>query len=95
MSARAAMPRSTSIIRRAEPLNLENLDVGLVLISFCLLSLGIVMVASASISIADRDLANPFYYLERQLAFAVIGILAAFVPGPEKTKKYSCLPPIF
>ena len=78
MSARVAMPRSASIIRRAEPLRLENLDVGLLLISLSLLSLGLVMVASASISIADRDLSNPFYYLERQIVFAVVGIFAAF-----------------
>ena len=77
MSTRTAMPRSASIIRRGEPLNLENLDVALVLISLSLLSLGLVMVASASISVADRDLSNPFYYLERQALFAVVGMLAA------------------
>jgi len=78
VNARVAMPRSGSIFRRAEPVRLENLDVGLVLISFCLLLLGLVMVASASISVADRDLSNPFYYLERQALFAVIGVIAAF-----------------
>ena len=77
MSSRSAMPRSESIIRRGEPLRLENLDVALVLISLSLLSLGLVMVASASISVADRDLSNPFYYLERQVLFAVVGMLAA------------------
>lgn len=78
MNARVAMPRSPSIFRRNEPLQVENLDIGLLFVSLNLLLLGIVMVASASISVADRDLSNPFYFLERQIIFAIIGIFAAF-----------------
>jgi cell division protein FtsW len=44
-----------------------------------LLLVGIVMVTSASMSIAARDLADPFYFLERQFIFAVAGILFAWV----------------
>lgn len=44
-----------------------------------LLILGLIMVGSASVSIAERKLGEPFYYLWRQLAFTGIGLLAAFV----------------
>jgi cell division protein FtsW len=44
-----------------------------------LLLVGIVMVTSASMSIAARDLADPFYFLERQFIFAMAGILFAWV----------------
>jgi cell division protein FtsW len=40
-----------------------------------ILSLGLVMVASASITLADRTTGNPFYFFERQLAYAVIGLV--------------------
>jgi cell division protein FtsW len=35
------------------------------------------MVASSSISVADRNFSNPFYYLQRQLVFVAIGMFAA------------------
>ena len=36
--------------------------------SAVILAVGLVMVASASITLADQMTGNPFYYLERQLA---------------------------
>jgi cell division protein FtsW len=47
--------------------------------ALALLMLGIVVVASASMTIADRQLGNPFYYVERQAMFAVAGLAAAGV----------------
>jgi cell division protein FtsW len=44
-----------------------------------LLLVGIVMVTSASMSIAARDLADPFYFMERQFIFAMAGLLFAWV----------------
>jgi cell division protein FtsW len=44
-----------------------------------LLLVGIVMVTSASMSIAARDLADPFYFLERQFIFAMAGLMFAWV----------------
>ena len=38
-----------------------------------ILAVGLVMVGSASITLADKLTGNPFYYLERQLAYAVLG----------------------
>jgi len=46
--------------------------------ALALLALGLVMVSSASISIADRQMGAPFYYLWRQLAFVAIGLLAGY-----------------
>lgn len=42
-----------------------------------LLALGLLMVASASMPIADRQTGQPFYFLIRQGAFALIGLIAA------------------
>jgi cell division protein FtsW len=54
-------------------------DYWLVGCAITLLVLGLIMVGSASVSIAERQLGTPFYYLWRQLAFTGIGLLAAFV----------------
>jgi cell division protein FtsW len=60
-------------------IDLENIDSVLLAAFICLLTIGVIMVASSSISVADRNFANPFYYLQRQLFFVVIGLVAAFV----------------
>jgi len=44
-----------------------------------LLGLGIVMVGSASLSIAERQLGQPFYYLTRQLVYLSLGLAVALV----------------
>ena len=38
-----------------------------------LLLVGLVMVTSASMSIAAKDLGDPFYFLERQFVFGLVG----------------------
>jgi len=48
--------------------------------SICaLIMLGITMVTSASIVIADRKLGQPFYYTIHQSIYAVLGIIAALI----------------
>jgi cell division protein FtsW len=42
-----------------------------------LLLVGLVMVASASIGIAERELGEPFYYFRKQLTFVAMGLVAA------------------
>jgi cell division protein FtsW len=44
-----------------------------------LLLVGLIMVTSASMSIAARDLGNPFYFLERQFVFGAAGLMFAWV----------------
>lgn len=56
-----------------------RLDPGLLGIVLTLLCGGIVILASASITIADNAVGEPFYYVERQLVAALIGTLAGTV----------------
>jgi cell division protein FtsW len=44
-----------------------------------LLLVGLVMVASASIGVSDRELGMPFYYFQRQLMFVGLGLVGAMV----------------
>ena len=46
--------------------------------AFVLLAVGLIMVSSASVSIADRQMGDPFFYLWRQAAFVAIGLLAGY-----------------
>ena len=48
-------------------------------IALILLCLGLVMVASASISIAERRLDRPLYYFNRQAVFVGLGLLCAWI----------------
>jgi len=56
----------------------EGLDPVLIGLSLMILCLGLVMVSSASITVADRQISSPFYYLHRQLMATGIGLFAAF-----------------
>jgi cell division protein FtsW len=62
--------------RRAPALwpNLDHVLLGAIV---ALALLGVVMVGSASISIAERNLGVPLYYLQRQAAYLVFGTLIA------------------
>ncbi len=53
-------------------------DVLLVGITALLLAIGLLMVTSASIALGDRHHGDAFYFLERQLIAAVIGLAAAW-----------------
>lgn len=61
------------------PVMLEGLDGTLILLVLSLLAIGLVMVASASISIADSRSSTPFYYLYKQLIATAIGVFAAML----------------
>jgi cell division protein FtsW len=71
ISATISPPR---IAPRRGGIRLDWVIVGLV---STILLLGLVMVTSASITMAARDNAAPFLYLERQLALVLFGLLAA------------------
>ena len=55
------------------------LDRILLCVTAGLLLLGLVMMTSASISIADRQNHEPLYFLERQAVGVILGLLAAFI----------------
>jgi cell division protein FtsW len=44
-----------------------------------LLLVGLIMVASASIGVSERETGNPFFYFERQLIYVGLGLLAALI----------------
>ncbi len=79
MTARSAMMPFPA--RLKTELKLDPVMLGLVLV---LLLGGFVILASASITISDNATGNPFFYLERQLIAAAIGLVAGlfclFVP---------------
>ncbi|MEX0731509.1 MAG: putative lipid II flippase FtsW [Aquisalimonadaceae bacterium] len=60
-------------IRARAPALLPNLDTRLLGAMVIMSVLGLIMVASASISLAERNLGSPFHYLERQLLFLGMG----------------------
>ncbi|HSH30817.1 MAG TPA: putative lipid II flippase FtsW [Thiohalobacter sp.] len=64
-------------VRKGQGLRCPRLDPGLLLVTAALMGLGLVMVASASITPADRELQQPFYYVLRQAAYMGVGLLAA------------------
>jgi cell division protein FtsW len=61
--------------RERMPFTWDKITLGL---TAGLLLIGLIMVTSASMSIAAKDLGDPFYFLERQFAFCVVGVLAAW-----------------
>jgi cell division protein FtsW len=77
MSLRTVMPAVKSEFKRATAWQLNHLDPLLVGICLTLISLGLVMVASASVGVAERNFSNPFYYFQRQLVFVIVGLIAA------------------
>ncbi|HEY1315358.1 MAG TPA: putative lipid II flippase FtsW [Steroidobacteraceae bacterium] len=62
--------------RERMPFAWDYLSLGL---AASLLLVGLIMVTSASMSIAARDLGNPFYFLERQFIFGLAGIAFAWI----------------
>ena len=54
-------------------------DLILFLVTVALLSIGVIMVFSSSSIKALEELGDPYYYLKRQLFFAMLGIVAMIV----------------
>ena len=54
-------------------------DMGLMIAAAALASLGVIMVASSSIAVADGQHVGPFYYLMRHAVFLVLGIAVGFL----------------
>ena len=60
--------------RLAPAVPIEETDRLLVLVVAAIVGLGLLMVVSASITAADRELGQPFFYLTRQIIYLGIGI---------------------
>ena len=61
--------------RERMPFAWDGVTLGLVA---ALLLVGLIMVTSASMATAARDLGDPFYFLERQFVFGAVGVLIAW-----------------
>lgn len=70
---------STTLVKNKSILLIENLDFPLLLSALILLGLGLVMVASSSVSIAERQLSDPLYYFWRQFSYSIVGLVTAFI----------------
>ena len=57
----------------------KSLDYGLLIVVLVLLAIGLVMVLSASAPYSLRTEGDSYFYVKKQLFFAVIGIVCMFV----------------
>jgi len=62
--------------RERMPFAWDTLTLGL---AAALLLVGLIMVTSASMAIAARDMGDPFYFLERQFIFTMAGLVLAWL----------------
>ncbi len=67
-----------TVVRSSRSSTQQSNDLVLCLVTAALLGGGLVMLTSASISLAERNTGNPLFYLERQLIAALIGILGSY-----------------
>jgi cell division protein FtsW len=63
-------------VRERMPFAWDTLTLGL---AAALLLVGLIMVTSASMAIAARDMGDPFYFLERQFIFTMAGLAFAWL----------------
>lgn len=69
-------------------------DTPLLLVSLGLIALGIVFVTSASIALAERETGDAFYFAEKQLVFAGLGIVIAMFMMAVPTAFWQKLSPV-
>lgn len=66
-------------IGQATRLPSHRFDSAFVISAVLILGIGLVMVASSSVAVADRLMEAPLHYFYRQAVYAVLGIVAGFV----------------
>ncbi len=71
--------KDEAAVKMRAPSIAANVDMALLAVIVLLLGIGLVMVGSSSISIAEKQMGNPFHYLQRQVVFAIAGIMAAAI----------------
>lgn len=74
--------------------NLRDMNWGLLALMLVLLGIGLVMLTSASISIAENSMGRPFYYLMQQLTAVLIGLVVASVVISTPTEYWEKLGPL-
>jgi cell division protein FtsW len=73
----AASPSLMSFARGSGRARAQHLDSVTIALTLGIVLLGLVMVTSASVSIASQESGQPFYDLERQLLLTLIGVACA------------------
>lgn len=73
------LPERLATARRRLPALWPNLDHTLLLALVLLMAIGLIMVSSASISIAERHHGDPLFFLRRQTVFLILGLAGAAV----------------
>ncbi len=76
---RSSAPNRVIAGRTVRPRPEPKYDVFMLTVALALLGVGLVMVGSSSIGIADRDFGVPFHYLMRQSLFVLAGLVAAWL----------------
>lgn len=72
---KSTKPHATAIGKaKVRDAHTSGIDSLLLVAVLSLLAIGLVMVASASMTVADRQLGQPFYYIVRQALFVGIGL---------------------
>ncbi len=80
ISLPGSAPRATPGMRQGERAALlSRLDAPLLLALLALVTLGLVMVTSASMPMADRILGNPWHYFTRQSIYLLLALVAGFM----------------
>jgi len=74
--------------------SIADLDWGLLTLVLTILGFGLVMLTSASISVADNSTGQPFYYLIKQLVAVAAGIVVAGVVLKTPTDIWQRLAPV-
>jgi len=73
-ASQATLRSSQRQSNRADTATAMQFDLPLLLAVLTIMAFGLVMVGSASIAIADRELGQPFYYLIRQAIYVGLGL---------------------
>lgn len=76
-SAAQELPLGRNLSRRVGAMFVGAVDLPMLIVSLAILGLGLVMVASSSVSVAARETGNAFYFFDRQAVYALLGIGAA------------------
>lgn len=75
----SASPSRSGVNKNRAGVSVAPYDITLIFTTLALLGLGVVMVGSASVSIADRQMGEPLYYLIRQAMYVGLGLGLAYV----------------
>ena len=85
----------TNVAPRAQRIGkAPMIDYPLLLTALLLLGLGLVMIASASIGIAERQAGEPFYYLYRQGSYVAMALVLALVAAQLPTDLWRQIGPM-